>query len=212
MAQRKNLSSVILAFSIFSFSSISTFPFPHLLPSISIFLPYFLSPFCISSLPTVPTIALMAPLPYLPLSYLLKSPPTEHLEEMYSRVLEGNAWNKESRTWMAGGLGYAREVTGCNGLVYMHCYRQGREITPRSGWKNSLQHFCPEKLYFKVRRRKINGKMFHLWSVGYLILSGKNVRVHGCIHHCCYFMKECCYETSLPILHKSHFSDMWSLV
>lgn len=69
-----------------------------------------------------------------------------------------------------------------------------------------------KKIYFKVRRRKINRKMFHLWSVGYLILSGKNVRVHGCIHHCCYFMRECCYETSLPILHKSHFSDMWSLV
>lgn len=54
--------------------------------------------------------------------------------------------------------------------------------------------------------------MYQLWSAGYLILSGMSVCVHVCIHHYCYFITECCYETSLPILHRSSFSDMWSLV
>lgn len=80
MAQRSNLSfSGILAFSILSLSSFSTFPFSLLLPSASIFLPPFFSPFCISSLPTDPTITPMAPLLSLPLCYLLKSLTSEHL-------------------------------------------------------------------------------------------------------------------------------------
>jgi len=53
----------------------SPFHFSLLLRSFHLFL----SPFCISSIPTDPTIDLMAPLQSLPLSYLLKSLTTEHL-------------------------------------------------------------------------------------------------------------------------------------
>lgn len=63
----------------FFIASLSSLPSSFLISSFPLFLPSFHSLSCISSLPTDPTTASMAPLQSLPLCYLLKSRTTEHL-------------------------------------------------------------------------------------------------------------------------------------
>lgn len=51
--------------------------------------------------------------------------------------------------------------------------------------------------------------MYQLWSAGYLILSGTSVCVHVCITVVILLQSA---VMKLLILHRSSFSDMWSLV
>lgn len=205
----------ILAFSIISYSSFFNFLI-SLLPSASISLPPLLSPFCYSFLPTGPIVTLMAPLHSLPLFYLQKSLPTGHvtrdaLQCPGKGYIEQRGWNLRSGRTGICKKSCRKEKPG------VPWYRKRKELSSSTGRKNSLKHIClelsvQEKIYFIVGRRKINRKVFHLWSVGCLILSGVSVCVHVRIRHCCYFITECHYETSLTSFHQSSFSDMWSLV
>lgn len=207
----------ILAFSILSLSFNSTFTFSLLLPSTSIFLPPFLSPFSIPSLPTDPTIGLTAPLQSLSLCYLLKSPTTEHLSGDAFQCPGKGCTEQREQDLRGRRTGICKKLQAGKAWGTYTGTDRGESSPPAvverilysiSAWNCQSK----KKLYFIVRRRKINRKVFHLWSVGYLILSGMSVCVYMCAYVTCYFITECCYETSLPILHKSSFSDMWSLV
>lgn len=120
----------------------------------SIFLPPFLSPFCISSLPADPTVGLTAPLQSLSLCYLLKSLRTEHLSgDAFQCPGKGCIEQREQdlrgrRTWICK-KSYRQERPGVHTLV------QTKEKAHPQQW---LKEFSTAFLPGTVSPRKI---IFH---------------------------------------------------